>query len=85
METFRTAYVYVRRVYAGILCETDSGYSFQYDEDYLKTENATAVSLTLPVRTETYYAKVLRLICKLVTFPLVYRIMYSEYVVVRLI
>ena len=59
MDTFRTAYVYVRRVYAGILCETDSGYSFQYDEDYLKTENATAVSLTLPVRTETYYAKVL--------------------------
>lgn len=59
MDTFRTAYVYVRWVYAGILCETDSGYLFQYDEDYLKTENATAVSLTLPMRTETYYSKVL--------------------------
>ena len=43
MEAFRTAYVYVRKVFAGILYETDSGYSFSYDKDYLKMENAAAV------------------------------------------
>lgn len=52
MEAFRTAYVYVRNIFAGTLCETDSGYSFSYDKDYLKSENATAVSLTLPLTEE---------------------------------
>ena len=27
-EVFRTAYVYVRNVFAGTLCETEDGYSF---------------------------------------------------------
>lgn len=30
-ETFRKAYVYVRDTYAGVLSETDSGYTFSYD------------------------------------------------------
>lgn len=55
MEVFRTAYVYVRDIFAGELCETDEGYSFIYDKDYLTSENASAVSLTLPL-TETQYA-----------------------------
>ena len=37
METaYRTAYVYVRETFAGHLRETDSGYSFLYDEKYLE-------------------------------------------------
>ena len=59
MEAYRTAYVYVRETFAGILKETDSGYSFVYDIDYLKSENPTAVSLTLPLQKEEYTSKTL--------------------------
>ncbi len=59
MNTLRTAYVYVRNRFAGILSETDDGYSFQYDGDYLKAEGATAVSLTLPLQEEAYLSKML--------------------------
>ena len=54
MDAFRKTYVYVRNVFAGILSETDSGYRFAYDEDYLRSENASPVSLTLPLRDEPY-------------------------------
>ena len=59
MEAFRTAYVYVRNVFAGTLAETDSGYSFSYDKDYLKSDNAAAVSLTLPLSDEPYNSRTL--------------------------
>lgn len=59
MSTFRTAYVYVRNTFAGILKETDEGYSFKYDDNYLKDEHASAVSLTLPLQTEIYKSKTL--------------------------
>lgn len=58
-ESYRTAYVYVRNRFAGILKETDNGYSFQYDDDYLNGEKATAVSLTLPLQTEEFTSKTL--------------------------
>ena len=59
MSEFRTAYVYVQNSFAGLLEETDEGYVFQYDIDYLKRQNAMAVSLTLPLRTEKYTSKTL--------------------------
>ena len=59
MDAYRTAYVYVRDTFAGTLKETDSGYSFIYDSDYLATQNATAVSLTLPLQAEEYTSKTL--------------------------
>lgn len=59
MDGFRTAYVYVRDVYAGILCETDEGYSFAYDAEYLAMNGAAAVSLTLPLAKGTYTSKTL--------------------------
>lgn len=59
MDAFRTAYVYVRNVFAGELCETDEGYSFTYDQRYLSSENASAVSLTLPLCEKTYTSKTL--------------------------
>ena len=58
-DTYRTAYIYVRNVFAGVLAETDYGYSFAYDEKYLQTGNATAVSLTLPLTANKYRAKTL--------------------------
>ena len=51
---FRTAFVYVRNTYAGILQETDEGYCFIYDAAYLDDSCAPAVSLTLPKRQEPY-------------------------------
>ena len=59
MEAYRTAYVYVRDTFAGTLKETDSGYSFIYDNEYLSNTNATAVSLTLPMQKEEYTSKTL--------------------------
>ncbi|MFS6555608.1 HipA N-terminal domain-containing protein, partial [Parabacteroides distasonis] len=57
MSVFRTAYVYVRNNFAGILSETDEGYSFKYDTEYLESEMASAVSLTLPLQSEAYTSK----------------------------
>ena len=59
MEAYRTAYVYVRDTFAGTLKETDAGYSFIYDSDYLEGENPSAVSLTLPIQKEEYTSKTL--------------------------
>lgn len=58
-ETFRKAYVYVRDTYAGVLSETDSGYTFSYDSAYMLRADATAVSLTLPLREESYRSSTL--------------------------
>lgn len=58
-ETFRKAYVYVRDTYAGVLSETDSGYIFSYDSAYMLRADATAVSLTLPLREESYRSSTL--------------------------
>ena len=58
-ETFRKAYVYVRDTYAGVLSETDSGYTFSYDRAYMLRVDATAVSLTLPLREEAYSSSTL--------------------------
>ena len=58
MEAYRTAYVFVRDTFAGVLKETDSGYSFCYDKGYLADENSTDVSLTMPKREEEYTSKI---------------------------
>ena len=54
MESFRTAYIYVRNTFAGELKETDAGYSFAYDATYLAEDSASPVSLTMPLRSEAY-------------------------------
>ena len=59
MDTFRTAYVYIRNDFAGLLSETDDGYSFSYDKTFLESINASAVSLTMPLTTDTYKSKTL--------------------------
>lgn len=58
-NSYRTAYIYVRDLFAGELRETDSGYSFQYDTEYLKDPKASCVSLTLPLRESAYLSKTL--------------------------
>ena len=56
---FRTAYVYVRDSFAGTLRETDEGYVFQYDLQYLSDPDAPAVSLTLPLQESPFLSKTL--------------------------
>lgn len=58
MNEFRTAYIYVKNRYAGILKETDNGYEFSYDKEYLLDE-PLPVSLTLPLGKEPYKSKTL--------------------------
>jgi len=59
MNAFRTAYIYIRDDFAGILSETDEGYAFTYDKEYLNKDNAMAVSLTLPLQNTNYTSKTL--------------------------
>lgn len=59
MYEYRAASVCVRNIFAGTLRETDEGYLFEYAAEYLAREDASAVSLTLPLRTEPYKSKTL--------------------------
>ncbi|MBR2287642.1 MAG: HipA N-terminal domain-containing protein [Clostridia bacterium] len=59
MNVLRQAAVYVREQFAGVVQETDEGYSFVYDAVYLHSEKPDAVSLTLPLRTEPYTSRTL--------------------------
>jgi len=51
--------VYYQDVIAGVIAETDEGYEFSYKPEYLETEDAQAVSLTLPLSKEKYISRVL--------------------------
>lgn len=51
--------MYIRGVFAGILKETDEGYTFMYDNEYLCDQNASAISLTMPLQREAYTSKTL--------------------------
>ena len=56
-DTFRTAHAYVRDTFAGILKETDEGYSFRYDDNYAADAANAPVGLTLPTRKDVYTSK----------------------------
>jgi serine/threonine-protein kinase HipA len=49
--------VFYRDYYAGILTEDENGYSFTYQKEYLKSNNARAISFSLPLREETFASK----------------------------
>jgi len=55
----KQAAIYMHDQLAGIVTEDEHGYSFYYDNQYLETKDAQAVSLTLPLRKERYTSKVL--------------------------
>ena len=55
----RQAYIFYKDQLAGILTENDSGYDFRYLPEYLSSETAKAVSLTLPLQEEAYTSPVL--------------------------
>jgi len=49
--------VFYRDYYAGILTEDENGYSFTYQNEYLASGKPKAVSLTLPLREESFTSK----------------------------
>ncbi len=59
MSVLRQGKVYVRNCFAGMIQETDEGYTFQYDPEYLQTGAARPVSLTLPLQAAAYRSNTL--------------------------
>ncbi len=59
MNVLRQTGVYVRDRFAGLVQETDEGYRFSYDPTYLAADDASAVSLTLPLQAEPYTSRTL--------------------------
>ena len=55
----KQAVVFLRGVKAGLLSEDENGYLFEYDADFLASDNAEPVSLTLPLSDKPYRDKVL--------------------------
>lgn len=55
----KRALVYLHEHLAGILTEDENGFTFEYDVDFLESDYAEAVSLTLPLSREPYHDSVL--------------------------
>ncbi|MDE6279153.1 MAG: HipA N-terminal domain-containing protein [Paramuribaculum sp.] len=55
----KQAKVFFNKALSGIITEDDMGYEFCYDADYLKSDGATAISLTLPLSDKPYRDNVL--------------------------
>ena len=55
----RKAKVWMADQLAGWLSETDEGYLFQYEADYLADTQARPVSLTLPLTATPYQSRVM--------------------------
>ena len=55
----KTAKIFYEDSLAGVLTETESGYEFCYDKEYLETKGAEPVSLTLPLTSKPYQSKIL--------------------------
>lgn len=56
---YRKGLVFVQNNYAGSIEETDEGYVFVYAQEYLSSEAALPISLTMPLRSEAYKSNVL--------------------------
>lgn len=55
----KQAKVFLKDMFAGTLTEDDMGYEFRYEPEYLKSEEALPVSLTLPLTEKPYRDKIL--------------------------
>ncbi|MEZ4705453.1 MAG: HipA N-terminal domain-containing protein [Bdellovibrionota bacterium] len=53
----RSGKVFVSNQFAGRIYESDEGFIFAYDQNYLRIENATPVSLTMPLQSDEYKSK----------------------------
>lgn len=53
----KTGKVFYKENFAGIITEDENGYSFTYNEEYLSSEIAEQISLTLPLQKEIFKSK----------------------------
>lgn len=53
----RRANVFYKDQFAGVLTETEAGYEFTYDREYLSSDESCPISLTLPLREKSYMQK----------------------------
>lgn len=59
MTKNRYGNVFYNNIFCGIIEETDEGYIFTYDDNYLNTPGAKPISLTMPLSNKTYQEKIL--------------------------
>lgn len=59
LKEMRKAEIKMHHQTAGWLWQDENGYHFQYDASYLASPSTLAVSLTLPLNSNTYTSKVL--------------------------
>lgn len=55
----KQAKIYMYNSFAGTLTEDENGYKFEYNSAYLLSENAEAISLTLPLSDKPYLSNIL--------------------------
>ena len=55
----RSGKVFVQNKYSGIIKETEEGYEFLYNNEYLKSEEALPISLTFPLSNEVFKSNTL--------------------------
>jgi serine/threonine-protein kinase HipA len=55
----KQARIFMYNNFAGVLTEDENGYTFEYDPEYLASEKAEAISLTMPLTGKPYLSNVL--------------------------
>lgn len=55
----KQAKIYNHNLLAGVLTEDENGYTFQYDAAYLQSDEAEAISLTMPLTEKPYNENIL--------------------------
>ncbi|GAB6011637.1 HipA N-terminal domain-containing protein [Viscerimonas tarda] len=55
----KQGFVYLSNILAGIVTEDENGFTFSYDRAFLRSGNAQAISLTLPLTEKPYQSNVL--------------------------
>lgn len=55
----RKAEIFMHDLLAGRLVQNEEGYTFKYEPEYLKNENAQPVSITLPLQNEAFNSKII--------------------------
>ena len=55
----RSGKVYLKNVFCGVVSETDTGYLFEYNQEYLSLSDAKPLSLTMPLTDKPFQSKTL--------------------------
>ncbi len=55
----RNGLVYFKNKLAGTIYETESGYGFTYNTEYLSTNNALSIAFEFPLKTATFESRIL--------------------------